>query len=296
MIEIEAFVTIARLGSFTRAAETLYVSQPAVSRRIDLLEGELGAPLFERHHGGARLTDAGHAFLPYAQQVLAAARDGLEAVRAVEREEQGTVTLAMVGTLASTDLTALLQRFRRSHPRIRLSLRTGRSDDVSAMVRSGEVNLGLRYFADLHPDVVSQAVGEELLRPVCSGETHLVDPEAREPAALAGVPWVTFPTIPGSAGEPYARLLQRQLELCGLGDAELVVIDSLTAQKRLIEANFGIGLLPESSIQEELRLGTLRVLDVPALVTSAPVMAIRRREGYLSQAARRLLAEIAGQG
>src|SRR5260370_21271613 len=80
--EIEAFVTITRAGSFTRAATVLCISQPAISRRVELLERELGAPLFERLSTGVRLTEAGQAFLPYAQQVLAAMHDGAEIGRA----------------------------------------------------------------------------------------------------------------------------------------------------------------------------------------------------------------------
>jgi DNA-binding transcriptional LysR family regulator len=73
------------------------------------------------------------------------------------------------------------------------------------------------------------------------------------------------------------------------------VIDSLTAQKRLIEADFGVGLLPESSIEEELRLGTVRVLPITALQTVVPVMLIYRRQAYLSRAARLLLKTLVSQ-
>src|SRR5438445_10672945 len=71
LTEIAAFIAIKRTGGFTRAAELLHISQPAISRRIELLERELGAPLFERLSSGIRLTAAGEAFLPYAQHVLA---------------------------------------------------------------------------------------------------------------------------------------------------------------------------------------------------------------------------------
>ena len=80
----------------------------------------------------------------------------------------------------------------------------------------------------------------------------------------------------------------------GLDDAEIVAIDSLTAQKRLIEAGFGLGLLPASSITEEVRLGTLRIIPVSALATTVPVFAIHRKAGYLGPAARRLLATLTG--
>jgi DNA-binding transcriptional LysR family regulator len=75
-----------------------------------------------------------------------------------------------------------------------------------------------------------------------------------------------------------------------LDDAPILEIDSLTAQKRLVEAGFGIALLPESSIAEELRLGTLRLIDVPALRVAAPIFVVYRKNGYLSGATRALLS------
>ena len=91
--EIRALVSIAELGGVTRAASRLNRSQPAVSRRIRLLEQELGAPLIEAVRGGVTLTEAGRAFLPHAQTALAAIRDGTEAVRGIRQEERGTVSL-----------------------------------------------------------------------------------------------------------------------------------------------------------------------------------------------------------
>jgi DNA-binding transcriptional LysR family regulator len=83
--EIQTFLAIAELGSFTRAAQRLHRSQPAISRRLDILEHELGAPLFERLRGRARLTEAGSVLLPYAEAVLASLRDGQDAVRVCGR-------------------------------------------------------------------------------------------------------------------------------------------------------------------------------------------------------------------
>src|SRR5215813_786778 len=81
--QIEAFVAIVRGGGFTRASATLHLSQPAISRRLHLLEDELGAPLFERIRSGAVLTEAGRAFLPHAETLLACMRDGIDAVGAL---------------------------------------------------------------------------------------------------------------------------------------------------------------------------------------------------------------------
>lgn len=99
---------------------------------------------------------------------------------------------------------------------------------------------------------------------------------------------MTFQIGARSSGEPFAHILAQQLLLHGLDNAEIISIDSLTAQKRLIEADFGIGLLPARSIEEELRLGTLRILPISTFQTTVPVMLIHRRQAYLSRASRSL--------
>ena len=91
---IQTFLTIAELGGFTRAGRRLHRSQPAISRRLGLLEQELGAPLFERLRGRARLTEAGRAFLPHAEAALASIKDGQEAVRTLHTGVGATVSLA----------------------------------------------------------------------------------------------------------------------------------------------------------------------------------------------------------
>jgi DNA-binding transcriptional LysR family regulator len=290
LIEIEAFLAVTKSGSFTAAAEQLFISQPAISRRIELLERELEAPLFERGRGGAMLTDAGEAFLGFARQAVAALRDGAGAVRDLRDGSRGTVALALVGTLTSTRLTARIRAFRTENPFVRVTLRTARSDEVSLLVQTGEAALGLRYFPDPSPAVESRWVEDEALRIVCAADSRLVTGDAPAVAALRGLPWVSFPLGVASSGEAFTNLLHRRLAAHTLDDAEIIAIDSLTAQKRLIEADFGLGMLPGSSIEEELRLGTLRVLAIPELEAAAPVYAIRRSGGYLSAAAEAMLA------
>jgi DNA-binding transcriptional LysR family regulator len=106
---------------------------------------------------------------------------------------------------------------------------------------------------------------------------------------LQGEAWIGFPPRPDEPEEPYATSLRQSLAACGLGAAEIISIDSLTAQKRMVEAGFGLAQLPESSVDEELRAGSLVVLPVPAMQATIPVVLIQRRRGYLSGAARELV-------
>ena len=289
--EIETFVSIARLGGFARAAEGLRRSQPAISRRVGMLEEHLGIPLFERVRSGVVLSEAGRTLLPYAEAALASLKDGAAAVRGLARGERGAVSLALVGTLASSRFAAMLRQFGQRHPHVKLELRTANSQEVSDLVRRGEATLGLRYFTDLDSSLVSEVVMEEALVVACSPTHRLAGRRLRDPAALARERWVTFPP-PRRRREPSTTVLEQRLAAAGIEPGELVRIDSLTAQKRFVEAGFGIALPIESSVQEELRLGTLALIDAPALRGGVPVTLVRRQNGYLSRAAQTLAAVI----
>jgi DNA-binding transcriptional LysR family regulator len=291
--QVDAFVAIVRRGGFTAASEALHRSQPAITRRVQLLERELGAPLFERLHHGVLLTEAGHAFLPHAEALLAAARDGLDAVRALRGTGTGAVTLALVGTLASTGLTERLRQFREAYPDVELGLRTALSKEVSALVLRADATLGLRYGQDANPDLVTSTVYHEPLVPVCAPTHRLAEAKRVTPKALAAERWIGFPSGTGSASEPYVAAFEQRLAASGASTREVVAIDSLTAQKRMVEAGFGVALLPRSSVDEELRAGTLRVLAAPAMRVTIPVVLIRRRRAFQSGAARALATLIA---
>jgi DNA-binding transcriptional LysR family regulator len=290
--QVQAFVAIVRGGGFTRAASLLHLSQPAVSRRLDLLERELGAPLFERIRSGVILTEAGRTFLPHAEGLLACMRDGLDSVRALHEVDRGTITLALVGTLASTTLTACLERFRDAHPNVELRLRTALSQEVSVLVRRGDATLGLRYGSDPHAEIRAVPIYDEPMMVVCSPRHRLAHRRRVAPSALGAERWVAFPPRSDAFYDPYAWSLQNRLAAWGLHPAEIIPIDSLTAQKRMVEAGFGLALLPESSVDEELRTGTLRAMRIAGARVTIPVVLIHRQRAYLSGATRGLMTEL----
>ncbi|MGH9884471.1 MAG: LysR family transcriptional regulator, partial [bacterium] len=285
--ELESFVCIATGAGFTAASRKLHRSQPAISRRIRQLEQSLDAPLFERFGRGVRLTDAGQALLPHAEAVLAAVRDGERAVRELGRKAMGprTLRLALVGTLADSHIVDALRRFQKRFAGASVELRTANSREVSELVRRGEAHLGVRYHADPDPKLESIALGAEGLRVVVPA-THRVRarrlPDLR---ALEGETWLGFPADPR---HPEASL-ESGLRAAGIASPRVTPVDSLTAQKRLVEAGFGIALLPQSSFREEVARGSLRTIEVPSLNAAQPVVAVRRRGGHPSPLASALL-------
>ncbi|HEX2889049.1 LysR family transcriptional regulator [Vineibacter terrae] len=285
---LRTFLTVHRQRGFSNAARRLHRTQPAISRRISLLEQELGAPLFERVSGGTMLSQAGRVLLPYAERALAALQDAENAVRALASTASGPVTLAAVGTLAGTRLTRILGRFARAHPDVDLSLTTATSADVSDLVRRGEAIIGLRYFDDSSPDISSQPVATEDLVVTCAPQHALAGRTVKSLAMLRAERWLAFPEVPGrreiAAAHVFALFLAR-----GVGEIPWTPIDSLTAQKRLVEAGFGLALMPRSSIGEELAARTLSTIKVGDLKAGQPIVAVTRSGGFLSPAARQLL-------
>jgi DNA-binding transcriptional LysR family regulator len=284
---LRTFVAVHRHGGVTRAAEVLFRSQPAVSRRLTQLERELGVRLFERLPGGLALSDAGKVLLPFAETALATIDDATAAVHAVRTGDSGPVSLAIVGTLANTSLTPALRTFATEHPDIRLELRTHTSAGVSDLVRRAEATCGLRYGPDRSAELVSETLFTEPQTVIAHPSHRLARQIVANLSQLADESWLAFPGGPGTS-----ETTQRLLDAAGVLESTIQRVDSLTAQKRLVEAGFGIALLPASSITEEVALGSLTTLDVAAPDLSVPVTLITRRNGFLSAAARSLIEQL----
>jgi DNA-binding transcriptional LysR family regulator len=285
--QIEAFLAISRLGSVSKAAAKLHRSQPAISRRLSLLEAEIGAPLFDRIRSRMQLTEAGRVFLPRAEVVLAAAADCIGAVGDLLGDGAGTVSLAVVGTVLDRELAHALARFAAVKPG-RLSVTTQTSEGVSEVVRRGEAVVGLRYFLDRGPDIACTQIGWEKMVVVAAPQ-HPVITQGERAAAQAS--WIGF-TKGRVLRDEFGRLLARRIGRAGMDEAKIMTVDSLSSQKCLVEAGFGLGFLPHSSVQRELHEGTLVVVAMPRVTTKLPVCLVQRRGGYLSPAATQLMAEL----
>lgn len=220
----------------------------------------------------------------------------MEAVSDLNTHHRGTIRLAMVGTLASTPLVMDLRRFREQFPEIHLIISAANSKRVGRLVSTGDAHIGLRYFEDRSPEIRSTRIGQERVVIAQAWESRLLPDDPASATALAGVPWVSFPLDGHSSGEGFARLLESHLQILGVSSPERIQIDSLTAQKRMVEADFGIGLFPQSAITEELRIGTLKVIDVAGFDAVAPIHMLQRRAGYTGTALAELIVFLTSGG
>ena len=289
---LRTFVTIARAGGFSGAGERLGRSQPAISRRIALLEDELRMPVFERLPGGVVLSQAGAALLPHAERVLAALEDASAAMAALQAGNGGPVSVAVVGTLAGADLTRALKAFAVRYPKVALTLRTATSLQVSDLVRRGEATFGLRYFEDPSPELENRACAPEALVVVCALDHALAGRRVASLRDLRDEPWLGFPP-PERRDERWLGMLLAQFLTRGVADIRFTAVDSLTGQKRLVEAGFGLALMPVSAVAEERAAASLAAITVADLAVSNPVSLITRRGGYVSPAAQALMEAFA---
>ena len=272
----------------SNAAKVLHRSQPAISRRIALLEDELGVPLFERIAGRTVLSDAGRVMVPYAERAVAATQDAENAVRSLISSNAGPVALAVVGTLAGGGLATIMKRFTREHPDVALTLRTARSAEVSDLIRRGEATIGLRYDFDRSTDLDYERLFAERLKVVCAPDHPRAGGRIRKLAELRNERWIAFPEVPGRR-EITASHVFALFQTHGLGEIDWTPVDSLTAQRRLIESGFGIALLAQSMVADELKAAAIATIDVGDLSASHHIVAVTRRGGFLSAASRHLL-------
>ncbi|MCV0402576.1 MAG: LysR family transcriptional regulator [Chloroflexi bacterium] len=273
LAQLEALVTVARLGSISAAAEELVVSQPAVTARLQALERQLDTQLFVRSRSGTRLTGTGRAFLPHVERALAAVRAGRLAVSDVVSGTGGRLTIGAAPAVSTYVLPAMLHRFQDEHPQVQLSVRSGHSEEVLAMVLREEVELGLMRPIP-HPDVES--------RPLYEDPLVLVVPRAH---AFAGRGQIRMPEM-GSEHlilfdrtSSYHELTSSILRQAGIDPRGTIEVDNIDAAKRMVEQRLGIALLPHTSVRAEIgtgRLVPIRVTDMP--VIRRQIVVVRRRD------------------
>lgn len=286
---LEAFVHVANLLSFSKAAEALYLTQPTVTARIQGLERELGEPLFERMGRTIRLTDAGHSFLPHAQRALQAIKEGSDAIATLRDVERGTLSIGTAPTIGTYVLPELLQRFNEQFPGVEVSIRTGRSEDVMALVLADEVQIGFERYLT-HPEIETVALYEDEIF-LMSGADH---PFAkRRSVSLAEV--VRDSVIFYDERSSYHALSIGIFRDTGVAPRHTLDVDNLEMAKHLVMYGLGLAFLPRVAVQRELEEGSVVQITLDnAEPVSRQIAVIYRRQRLQSRAMLALLDMLKG--
>ena len=259
--QIEAFVQVAQHRSFSKAAESLFLTQPSVTARIQSLERDLGESLFERNGRGVRLTEMGASFLPYARRALKALQDGRDAIEGMRNLEVGTLKLGCALTVSTYVLPGILKQYCSLYPGVEVSVHTGRSEQVLQMVLNDEVHCALERTVH-HPEITTVPLYEDdLVLVAAPGHrfarrgTATLDEIGRESLILF------------DRGSSYTALIQTLFRQNGIVPRTTMELDTIEATKKMVEEGLGIAMLPKVSTDRELTIGTL----IPIVVTNAPM-------------------------
>lgn len=279
LAQLEAFVAVARCGSISGAAEELYVGQPAVTARIQALERALGTPLFLRGRTGSRLTEAGRALQPHAHRALSAVDAARRAVGDVVSGSGGRLTIGAAPAVSTYVLPAVLHRFQQEHPGVQLSVRSGHSEEVLAMVLREEVEVGLMRPIQ-HAEIITSPLYEDQLVLVVHRHHEFASRGEIRMAQMATEHLILFDRT-GS----YHELTSGIFRQAGIDPRGYIEVDNIDAAKRMVEQRLGIALLPLTSVQAEIgtgRLAPVTVADMPP-VRRQIVVARRRDAGTPSR-------------
>jgi len=273
LVHIEGFLEVAKQGSVSRAAEALYVTQPTLTARLHSLERDLGSRLFVRTRHGMRLTDAGRAFVPYAERAVRALRDGRRVIDQVKNGLAGQLLLGAAPAVSTYILPSVLERFVTRHPRVEVAVRTGHSEEVQQMVLADEVQLGLGR-ALRNPEIELIPFHEEELVLVVGPDHRLASQGLATMSDIADQQLIMFDRT-----SSYYEITQAAFHSAGINLRGLMELDNIEAAKKMVERRLGVALLPRTAVDREVEAGALRMVpiaDAPPMRRS--IVAMRRRD------------------
>ncbi|NVK41288.1 MAG: LysR family transcriptional regulator [Oceanospirillaceae bacterium] len=283
---LQAFVTVAETGSFSQAANTLCLTQSAVSKRVSLLEEQLDTRLFDRIGRTVGLTEAGQALLPRARQVLLDLEDARRVIGNLSGEVQGRLTLAASHHISLHRLPPILKRYHQRFPGVSLELRFDESERAFEGILRGELELALITLSPQpHAAICQETVWQDPLRYVVSRDHPLARrnrPELSELTHYAAI-------LPGSS--TFTRqLVEQQFEEFGLPLDVGMTTNYMDTIRMMVSIGLGWSLLPETLIDD-----SLEVLDIGSAPIVRQLGYIYHRNRTLSNAARQLVEMLRDQ-
>jgi len=258
------FRTVAEQHSFRKAAEELYLTQPAVSLQIKALEEELGAKLFDRTGAHVRLSPAGSVLLGYARRAHELLAGAVHEIAALNGKLAGKLALGASTTIAQYVLPRLLGEFSAEHPSVQAAMMSGNTEQIVHAVDEQKIALGFIEGPARHRDVRTE--------PFLRDELVLIVPSTHawaQRAELTTAELASIPLLMRERGSGSRRIVEMALERHGTRRRSLNVameLDSTEAIKTAVESGLGAGFVSRWAIAKDLRLGaSFRIVEVAGL-------------------------------
>jgi LysR family transcriptional regulator, low CO2-responsive transcriptional regulator len=258
--QLTAFLAIIRGGSVTAAADELVVTQPSVSSAVAALSRELGCELFERAGRGIRLTDAGIAFAPYAEDVLGLLEKGRSAAREEASVTARRLEIAAVTTAAESFVPGLMRAFSGHHPEVDLTLVVGNRQDVLDLILSHRADVAITGKPPPDDRLAAEPFMENEIVCIAAPNDPAAGAEPVGASELSDRHWLLREAGSGT------RVLNEQFLTDHAIDPRTLTLGSNGAIKQAARAGLGVSLLSRAAVATELAagwLGEIRLADGP---------------------------------
>jgi DNA-binding transcriptional LysR family regulator len=283
MHPLRVFLTVANEKSFSRAAEKLLRTQPAVSLSIQRLEAELGEKLIDRSAKDLQLTDAGIIVLEYARRFENLQGDLENALAELRDKSSGRLT---IGANESSTLYLLdhIERYRRQYPRIKVQIRRSLSSKIPTEIIDGELELGLLTYDPEDDRLITRVIYTDHLAFIVAPDHRLA---TRQDISITELGEETF--IAHNVVSPYRALVIREFQRYKVPlhmDLEMPTIEAI---RKMVQRNEGVAFLPRMVVEEEVRHGILCEVRVKEMNVDRPIRLAYPARRALSHAAQAFL-------
>jgi LysR family transcriptional regulator, transcriptional activator of the cysJI operon len=275
---LKVFHTVARLLSFTKAAEELHMTQPAVTFQVRQLEEYFNTRLFDRTHNKVNLTPAGERVSEFAERIFDLYSEMESSVRDLTGEISGALTIGASTTIAEYMLPALLGEFKNGYPDINLRLKVSNSEGIVSMVEHNVIDLGFVESPVSNKNLIVEVCHDDQLVVIAAPDHELVKRGGKVKASdIVKYPFVSREEGSGTRDVIMQYLMEAKVSL---GDMNICLeLGSPEAIKGAVEAGMGITIISRSIIGKELKLNTLAELQLdPPL--SRPFSFVRQRQKF----------------
>jgi len=260
--QLHIFYTVAERGSFSAAAQALHMTQPAVTMQIQSLEDYFGIKLLHRSTKKLELSEAGLTLLPYAKRSVELVRQTDEAMSAFTEKLQGRLQLGASLTIGEYVLPRMLGPFAKKYPDTSIVMKVMNTAQIMEDILKHQLDLGLIEAPVQHPDMVVETVMQDELKLVVPAG-HALDRGEVELEEVLTYPFVLREKGSGTRQVMEDELLKRDIDARHIH--VVMELGSTGAVKSAVEAGVGITMLSPSSVQHELALGLVRIVDIRGL-------------------------------
>lgn len=244
---IQAFLTVSETGSFSRAADLLSITQPAISKRIQALEHSLGITLFDRVGKGVRLTEAGHALLPSCRHIMDEIAEGQRIISNLRTITSGRLNLATSHHIGLHRLPRVLRAYCRSYPQVELKVSFMDSEQACEQIIGGEIELGIITLPDQADERLEvKALWNDPLSIAVSRQHPLASTDKLTIRQL-----LQYPAVLPSQGTYTRKLIDEALHL---DESVNILLEThyLETIKAMVQADLGWSMLPLSMLDRSL--------------------------------------------